>query len=153
MKVICQNCGKTYHLIDRKLPKGKAKFPCKQCQQPVYINVNDARPVSDSKNEVAECPKCGMSLDAQAQECSNCGIVLEKYKAYLEKKKLAQTHADLGDDAGEAGEQSTLDATAEIELDENNMFCGSCGERISLDDQFCAKCGVSLANDGDKTTT
>ena len=153
MIVTCQNCGRTYHLNDRKLPKGKAKFPCRQCQQPVYINVNGARPVSDPKNEVKECPKCGSSLDIQALECPSCGIVLEKYKAYMEKKKLAQTQADQGDDAGVVEQQDTLDATAEFELDEKNMFCGSCGEKISLDDRICAKCGVSLTSVDDKATT
>ena len=153
MIVTCPNCGRTYHLNDRKLPKGKAKFPCRQCQQPVYINVNGARPVSESKKEVKECPKCGSSIEEQAQECPSCGIVLEKYKAYMEKKKLAQTQAVQDDDAGAVEQQDTLESTAEIELDEKNMFCGSCGEKITLDDRFCAKCGVSLANADDKTTT
>lgn len=87
MKVQCKNCGSVYNLNEKKIPKRKVKFRCRQCQEFVYLNVANVPPKSQLKDQIKECPKCGFSLSPGAIECPNCNIILEKYKSYIEKKQ------------------------------------------------------------------
>ena len=54
MKVQCKNCGTVFNLNEKKIPKHKAKFRCRQCQEFVYLNVADDPPQSQSQDQTVE---------------------------------------------------------------------------------------------------
>lgn len=98
------------------------------------------------KEKIANCPKCSYGLQAEELECPKCGIVIEKYEAYLAKKKQVESEASNGLDAGEASIPLTPEAEKE-EIDKqpsatfDRITCQACSQEISEEVNFCPHCG------------
>ncbi|MGD2272303.1 MAG: zinc-ribbon domain-containing protein [Desulfobacterales bacterium] len=144
MKVQCPYCNTQYQLDDKKIPNKKIKFKCRKCQKPVYVN--KGRPASTKHLSQGQmvCPKCGQR-QAAADECIQCGIVIEKYEAYLAKKKQVESEASEGMDKNVSSMPHAQTAEEEIDKQENStpgrITCKACTQEISAGVNFCPHCG------------
>jgi uncharacterized paraquat-inducible protein A len=58
--------------------------------KPKLKNETQPHEKQKAKEEIVNCPKCSYGLQTDDLECSNCGIVLEKYKAFTANIKQAE---------------------------------------------------------------
>ena len=100
--------------------------------------------------EPKPCPKCGFQNQAEAPECLRCGIIFNKYEAYLEKKRRAveETNATTNglldpETVQMAAETSRQAPPAPVYA---KTACPHCGQRFKIrNDQLgittrCKKC-------------
>lgn len=100
--------------------------------------------------EPKPCPKCGFQNQAKAPECLRCGIIFNKYEAYLEKKRRAveETNATTNglldpETVQMAAETSRQAPPAAVYA---KTACPHCGQRFKIrNDQLgittrCKKC-------------
>ena len=111
----------------------------------------EAVSASDATDEDPKpCPKCGFQNQPQAPECLRCGIIFNKYEAYLEKKRRAVEETN-------ATTNGLLDPeTVQMAAETNRQAppapvyaktaCPHCGQRFKIrNDQLgittrCKKC-------------
>jgi len=100
-QMVCPKCGRRQAVSDE----------CVHCGTTVIKHSQEAKPNGDSppkpklenetqpqekpevKEEIVNCPKCSHGLRPDDLECYNCGIVLEKYKAFTAKLEKAEKEA------------------------------------------------------------
>jgi predicted Zn finger-like uncharacterized protein len=81
----CVHCGITVATYKREVkPNGDIQ------PKPKLENETQPKEKQKAMEETVNCPKCSFGLKPYDLECSNCGIVLEKYKAITAKIKPAE---------------------------------------------------------------
>jgi predicted Zn finger-like uncharacterized protein len=107
-------------------------------------------PADTAPEELKPCPKCGFHNQVKSQECLRCGIIFDKYEAYLEKRRKAEEETNQTTDglldpetvqmAAEASRQTLTSPTYA------KTACPHCGQRFKIrNDQVgittrCKKC-------------
>ena len=100
-QMVCHKCGRRQAVSDECVHCGTTVVKHKQEAKPNGDShpepklENDAQPQEKkkAKEELVNCPKCSFGLRPDDLECQNCGIVLEKYKAFTAKIKQAEKEA------------------------------------------------------------
>lgn len=64
-------------------PKQEPLSPMEPVEMPEAMS---AEPPPEAADDVT-CPKCEFTNPEDADECLRCGVIFDKYKAYLEKKR------------------------------------------------------------------
>lgn len=110
----CSRCGIDFNLVEKKRvgsprrqasePSGAVAAPgpeavvveAQRLSQPVQEPPTPMEPVQFSDpspgdippaDDDVTCPKCEFTNPEDADECLRCGVIFDKYKAYLEKKR------------------------------------------------------------------
>jgi predicted Zn finger-like uncharacterized protein len=84
----CVHCGITVATYKREAkPNGDIQ------PKPKLKNEIQPQEKQKAKEEMINCPKCSYGLQPDDLECSNCGIVLEKYKEFTAKIQQAEKEA------------------------------------------------------------
>jgi predicted Zn finger-like uncharacterized protein len=84
----CVQCGMTVNKNQRVASRlGNTHAETKQKEE---IQPHEKMTLKD---EIVDCPKCSHGLQRDDLECPKCGIVIEKYKIYLAKKKQVESEA------------------------------------------------------------
>ena len=162
----CSNCGIDFDYVEKKmarspdsaapadmpaastlpLPEDEAPRP----PEPAPEEQKADRHADDAPEELKPCPKCGFHNQIKSQECLRCGIIFDKYEAYLEKRRKAEEESNSTTDglldpetiqmAAEASRQSLTSPTYA------KTACPHCGQRFKIrSDQVgittrCKKC-------------
>jgi|GEM_PF-2186932 predicted Zn finger-like uncharacterized protein len=164
----CPQCGIDYAYVEKKMAQGglenEADSPAGAPAAAAASVANDKvktmpemerlpsdvqQPQSAPAPKVA-CPKCGFDNPEQSKECLRCGIIFEKYEAYLEKKRQVEEETNqttdglLDPETIRAAAESSQPVAAAAEL--AKTACPHCGQRYKIrDDQIgittrCKKC-------------
>jgi predicted Zn finger-like uncharacterized protein len=124
-QMVCPKCGREQAVSDE----------CVHCGTTVIKPGRDAKPngdpapppppgpeppsrdnVATKDEDVVYCPKCAFELRSSDLECINCGIVIEKYKAFEAKKKQAEEESQ--QQTADAPDQEQTPANTEKVLNE-----------------------------------
>ncbi len=160
----CSQCGTDFDYVEKKMARSPAAVtpateetpppsppPEADAMEPLMPMPEavkaDAAPAAD---QLKPCPKCGFHNQVKALECLRCGIIFEKYEAYLEKRRRAEEETNQTTDglldpetvqmAAEAGRQSQ---TSPVYA---KTACPHCAQRFKIrNDQLgittrCKKC-------------
>ena len=173
----CSQCGIDFHYVEKKMARASgtaAPAPQESVSPPdppVDIEVIEApaeppaveapaagapeaeEKASSSDTTEAEpkpCPKCGFQNQAQAPECLRCGIIFDKYEAYLEKKRKAVEETNATTNGLLDPETVQMAAEANRQAPPAPVYaktaCPHCGQRFKIrNDQIgittrCKKC-------------
>ena len=84
----CIHCGTTMvnHRQETKSNRDSPPTPKKENETPPQKK-------QGVQEELVNCPKCSHGLRPDDLECYNCGIVIEKYKAFTAKQKQAENES------------------------------------------------------------
>jgi predicted Zn finger-like uncharacterized protein len=148
----CPKCGIDYAYVERKIGLGDQSA----MQTPPETAPPDAQdqpppsPADTPNPNQRSCPKCGFLNQGQAPECLRCGIIFDKYEAYLEKKRKVEEETNQTTDGlldpetiqmvAEAADQS------QAAMDYAKTACPHCSQRYKIrQDQVgittrCKKC-------------
>ena len=164
----CSNCGIDFGYVEKKMarspepaalvetasdpsppPPDKSQAPLPEHDPAPESEKADA-PADTAPEELKPCPKCGFHNQVKSQECLRCGIIFDKYEAYLEKRRKAEEETNQTTDglldpetvqmAAEASRQSLTSPTYA------KTACPHCGQRFKIrNDQVgittrCKKC-------------
>lgn len=163
----CSNCGIDFNYVEKKIsrsPDPGAPEPPAEAASPASAAAPEVEapapapspaPIPDPSPAAGDdgpkpCPKCGFHNQDQAMECLRCGIIFNKYEAYLEKRRRAEEETNQTTDglldpetiqmAAEASQQS------QPSPDYAKTACPHCGQRFKIrNDQVgittrCKKC-------------
>jgi predicted Zn finger-like uncharacterized protein len=164
----CSNCGIDFGYVEKKMarsPEPAAPVETASAPSPPPPDTSQApppehdpapetekadAPADTAPEELKPCPKCGFHNQVKSQECLRCGIIFDKYEAYLEKRRKAEEETNQTTDglldpetvqmAAEASRQSLTPPTYA------KTACPHCGQRFKIrNDQVgittrCKKC-------------
>ena len=161
----CSNCGIDFNYVEKKLarspgpaapeaaespPEPPSPNEVEAVETPAEISEAAAVAPAPPPEELKPCPKCGFHNQAQAQECLRCGIIFDKYEAYLEKRRKAEEETNQTTDGLLDPETVQMAAEASRQSQPSKAFaktaCPHCGQRFKIrNDQLgittrCKKC-------------
>jgi uncharacterized membrane protein YvbJ len=100
------------------------------------------------------CSKCGKELPENAFFCPACGFKTAKGI----EAKVSMPYGDIASDIGIKLEQAFLTASEEMKkaferareeikrvTSKERLVCPKCGQKNSIRDRFCSKCGEKLS--------
>lgn len=93
---------------------------------------------------MASCPKCGAKISEAAVICPSCKCDINAYKDNI-KAEREKAAAERAEKARLAAEKEKL----EEEL-ADRLICPDCGEKVTLEDKTCPKCGFPLDDKGER---
>ena len=161
----CSNCGIDFNYVEKKMARSPG--PAAAAESPSDpLSPSDVEAVETPADnpeaavvtpapapppeELKPCPKCGFHNQAQAQECLRCGIIFEKYEAYLEKRRRAEEETNQTTDGLLDPETVQMAAEASRQSQPSPAYaktaCPHCGQRFKIrNDQLgittrCKKC-------------
>ena len=105
----CVHCGTTMVKHSREAKPDGERHP-----EPKLESKTQPREKQADIQDIVYCPKCASELRPDDLECLNCGIILEKYKAFKAKKKQAEQEAQ--QQAEEVSAKSEDEKASELEL-------------------------------------
>jgi predicted Zn finger-like uncharacterized protein len=144
----CVHCGIT---VTQYSPEAKPNGDIQP--KPKLKNKSQPQEKQKAKEEIVNCPKCSYGLQPDDLECSNCGIVLEKYKAFTAKTKQAEieTQQQVENVPAKSEEEIALEQeqtpggaekiVKEEKAKPDRVKCSACSKEISKDVKFCPHCG------------
>jgi len=148
----CPKCGIDYAYVERKIGLGDNP-PLQNVPEPTPPESSDRpapSPKETSHEKMRPCPKCGFQNQRQAPECLRCGIIFDKYEAYLEKKRKVEEETNQTTDGLLDPETIQLAAEAANQapavVDFAKTACPHCSQRFKIrHDQVgittrCKKC-------------
>ncbi len=158
----CSNCGIDFDYVEKKMARSPEPVTAMETAAAPSPPPPDAAaaaspepeideaPADSAPEELKPCPKCGFHNQIKALECLRCGIIFDKYEAYLEKRRKAEEETNQTTDglldpetiqmAAEASRQS------EAAMAYAKTACPHCGQRFKIrNDQVgittrCKKC-------------
>ncbi len=166
----CSNCGIDFNYVEKKMarsPDSAAPMEMAPAPPPLPPEKNqtaapepdpapapeapqDEAPAGTAPEELKPCPKCGFHNQVKAQECLRCGIIFEKYEAYLEKRRKAEEETNQTTDGLLDPETIQMAAEASLQSLTSPSYaktaCPHCGQRFKIrNDQVgittrCKKC-------------
>jgi predicted Zn finger-like uncharacterized protein len=159
----CSNCGIDFNYVEKKISQSPAPVvpePPEEDASPASATVPEAEdpapaPAADPSpatggEDSKPCPKCGFHNQAQAMECLRCGIIFNKYEAYLEKRRRAEEETNQTTDGLLDPETIQMAAEASQQSQPSPVYaktaCPHCGQRFKIrNDQVgittrCKKC-------------
>ncbi len=163
----CSNCGIDFYYVEKKMARSSAPVAPEAAESPpapsspndvVTVDTpaakTEAAPVNPAPapapEELKPCPKCGFHNQDQAQECLRCGIIFNKYEAYLEKRRKAEEETNQTTDGLLDPETVQMAAEASRQSQPSPSYaktaCPHCGQRFRIrNDQLgittrCKKC-------------
>jgi predicted Zn finger-like uncharacterized protein len=160
----CSNCGIDFNYVEKKISRSPASVepaPPEEAAPPTSaapeveaptaapVPVADASP-APSDDDLKPCPKCGFHNQGQAVECLRCGIIFDKYEAYLEKRRRAEEETNQTTNGLLDPETIQMAAEASQQSQPSPAYaktaCPHCGQRFKIrNDQVgittrCKKC-------------
>ncbi|MGD8242571.1 MAG: hypothetical protein PVG19_00695 [Desulfobacterales bacterium] len=173
----CSQCGIDFHYVEKKMARASGTAPpvppesVAAPERPPEIEVHEVpaetpmveapaakEPAAKEKasspdateGEPKPCPKCGFQNQAEAPECLRCGIIFNKYEAYLEKKRRAVEETNATTNGLLDPETVQLAAETNRQTPPAPVYaktaCPHCGQRFKIrNDQLgittrCKKC-------------
>lgn len=93
---------------------------------------------------MASCPKCGAKVSEAALICPSCSCNIDEYKDSIkaEKERAAAEKAEMAKLAAEKQKRDEELA--------DRLICPDCGEKVTLEDTACPKCGFPLDDRGER---
>ncbi len=93
-------------------------------------------PADTASEELKPCPKCGFHNPVKSQECLRCGIIFDKYEAYLEKRRKAEEETNQTTDGLLDPETVQMAAEASLQSLTSPTYaktaCPHCGQRFKI---------------------
>ena len=160
----CANCGIDFDYVEKKMarsavpaapamtgtPPPSPPSEHDAVETPSNAPANGAPAPVTTEDETKPCPKCGFQNQDAALECLRCGIIFDKYEAYLEKRRKAEEETNQTTDG--LLDPETIQAAAEASRQSHpspiyaKTACPHCGQRFKIrNDQVgittrCKKC-------------
>ena len=162
----CSNCGIDFDYVEKKIARSPDSAapsdmptapplspPDDDVAQPPEAAPEEPKadlPEGAAPEELKPCPKCGFHNQIKLQECLRCGIIFDKYEAYLEKRRRAEEETNQTTNGLLDPETIQMAAEASRQSLASPIYaktaCPHCGQRFKIrNDQVgittrCKKC-------------